>query len=133
MIAVGIGCHSAAGVDDIEAAIDAALGQAALSAEMIGVLASLDRDRVNAVLATVAARRGVGLALLPQAALAAQAEGCVTRSARVIERFGVPSVAEAAALAAAGDGAVLVAPRIVRGGATAAIARGRGEPVMEWS
>ncbi len=55
-------------------------------------------------------------------ALAAQP--VLTRSERVAERFGTGSVAEAAALAAAGPGARLVAPRVVStdGMATAAIA-----------
>jgi cobalt-precorrin 5A hydrolase len=37
-------------------------------------------------------------------------------------RFDVPSVAEAAALAGAGPGAVLIVPRIAQDGATCAIA-----------
>lgn len=50
----------------------------------------------------------------------------LTASARVAERYGVGSVAEAAALAAAGPGARLLAPRAVSrdGMATAAIAEG---------
>jgi cobalt-precorrin 5A hydrolase len=48
----------------------------------------------------------------------------VTQSARVAERFGAGSLAEAAALAGAGPGARLLGPRVVSGDglATAAIA-----------
>ena len=53
----------------------------------------------------------------------------LTQSAKVAERFGTGSVAEAAALAAAGPGAQLLGPRVVSGDglATAAIAIGRDE------
>lgn len=67
---------------------------------------------------------GLPVVALPPAALRGQAT--VTRSARVEGLFGVGSVAEAAALAAAGPGARLRGPRAVSadGTATAAIAEG---------
>jgi cobalt-precorrin 5A hydrolase len=83
-------------------------------------------------LATVAAKAGgleqLGRALnLPVLAIAPEALGTqstLTRSARVEALFGTGSVAEAAALAAAGSGARLRGPRAVSadGTATAAIA-----------
>ena len=45
-----------------------------------------------------------------------------TRSARVLALTGVPSIAEAAALAAAGPAARLILPRIKLGPATCALA-----------
>lgn len=50
------------------------------------------------------------------------AEGVVTRSARILARHGVGSVAEAAALAAAGPGARLLVPRQAVEAATCALA-----------
>ncbi|AYE87520.1 precorrin methylase [Sulfitobacter sp. HI0082] len=52
-----------------------------------------------------------------------------TQSARIEDRFGTGSLSEAAALAAAGPGAVLVAERVVSGDAmaTAAIAETKGK------
>jgi cobalt-precorrin 5A hydrolase len=53
----------------------------------------------------------------------------MTQSARVRERFGTGSVAEASALAAAGPGARLLGPRVISGDglATAAIAERKDE------
>ena len=50
-----------------------------------------------------------------------------TQSARVLALKGTGSVAEAAALRAAGAGARLVLPRQVLGGVTFAVAEGEGE------
>ena len=56
-------------------------------------------------------------------------QSVLTRSARVVALYGTGSVAEAAALAAAGPGARLLGPRVTSadGSATAAIAEGRRE------
>ncbi|MFZ0836902.1 MAG: cobalamin biosynthesis protein, partial [Xanthobacteraceae bacterium] len=53
--------------------------------------------------------------------LAAASANVATKSERVQELIGVPSVAEAAALAAGGTGARLLAPRIVVGPVTCAL------------
>ncbi len=55
--------------------------------------------------------------------LRARDKDVLTRSARVEEMFGVGSVAEAAALAAAGSGSVLLAPRVATTRLACAIAR----------
>ena len=55
-------------------------------------------------------------------ALRAVQEFCVTRSVIVERAVGFASVAEAAALAAAGPGGRLVLRRVQRGGATCALA-----------
>jgi cobalt-precorrin 5A hydrolase len=51
-----------------------------------------------------------------------------TRSARVLALMGVPTVAEAAALAAAGPAARLLGPRLVVGAATCALAASGAQP-----
>ncbi|MGQ3348248.1 cobalamin biosynthesis protein [Bosea sp. (in: a-proteobacteria)] len=48
---------------------------------------------------------------------------CATRSTRIASLYGVGSVAEAAALAAAGPGGTLVQPRIATARVTCALAR----------
>ena len=63
---------------------------------------------------------GLPLVYLPANILAAAA--VVTKSARVTALFGTPSVAEAAALAGAGQGARLLGPRLASPAATCAIA-----------
>ena len=73
----------------------------------------------------IEAARIIGIALtpLPLAALAAQVERILTPSAAVEwPRFGAPNVAEAAALAGAGEGGRLLGPRLAADGATCAIA-----------
>ena len=80
-------------------------------------------------LATVAGKAG-GLALLAKVLglPVLQAQPVLTHSERVDALFGTGSVAEAAALSAAGPGARLWGPRVVsaNGQATAAIAEARG-------
>ena len=70
--------------------------------------------------------RSVGLRVLPVAAEALSAQQVLSRSELVARQFKTGSVAEAAALAAAGPGARLLGPRVVSedGMATAAIAEG---------
>jgi cobalt-precorrin 5A hydrolase len=65
---------------------------------------------------------------VPQAALEQAGARAVTRSQRVRALTGVPSLSEAAALAAAGPSARLLAPRIAVGPATCALAITGGEP-----
>ena len=65
---------------------------------------------------------GVSLTFLSQETLAAITTP--TQSAPSIARFGIGSVAEAAALAGAGPGASLIVPRVARDGVTCAVARG---------
>jgi cobalt-precorrin 5A hydrolase len=65
---------------------------------------------------------GVTLSPLPLAALNAQAERILTPSSRAQARFGAPNIAEAAALAGAGEGARLLGPRLAADGATCAVA-----------
>ena len=60
--------------------------------------------------------------MVSQAELRAANDRTETRSERVLALTGVPSVAEAAALAAAGPSARLIGPRIVMGAATCALA-----------
>lgn len=64
----------------------------------------------------------VPLVFLSHAVLAAAAARCRTRSARVEAMIGLPSLAEAAALAGAGRGSRLVLERISQSGVTCAIA-----------
>ncbi len=88
----------------------------------IKTLASLDRPAVNAILAEAAGRAGLDLMLLTLDELQAAAHLCVTHSEKSMEHYGIPSVAEAAALAAAGAGARLLLPRFCGRYTTASVA-----------
>jgi cobalt-precorrin 5A hydrolase len=120
-IAVGLGCRRG-----VSGAVIASLVREALaSVEQQGAAAlfTAEGKRAEAGLAQAAQALAMPLHFLPQEALEAVAHLAQTRSPRVEALFGVPSVAETAALAGAGPGAVLILPRITRDNATCAIAR----------
>ncbi|MBS0565543.1 MAG: cobalamin biosynthesis protein [Proteobacteria bacterium] len=85
-------------------------------------LATAEEKAGAEVMQALARELGLPLHAIPRAALERQAT--LTRSARVAAKFGTGSVAEAAALAAAGPGSRLLGPRSISGDglATAAIA-----------
>jgi hypothetical protein len=85
-------------------------------------LAALDRPALNGVLQETAGRAGLDLVLLTLDQLRAAAHLCVTHSEHSMKQYGIPSVAEAAALAGAGAGARLLIPRFVGRNATASVA-----------
>ncbi|MCB2135274.1 MAG: cobalamin biosynthesis protein [Rhodobacteraceae bacterium] len=120
MRVAGIGFRGAATVASLKDALRRAGGGAEL-------LATAEAKAESATARELAAELGLSLCGYSRAVLAAQT--VLTHSAKVAERFGTGSVAEASALAAAGPGARLLGPRVVSGDglATAAIAIGRDE------
>jgi cobalt-precorrin 5A hydrolase len=127
MIIAGIGCRKGTPASEIETAVSAALARAGLDRATIGMIATSAAKRAEPGIAGAAAVLGVPLAVVPPADLAAAGERVATRSQRVLMLAGVPSVAEAAALAAGGAAARLIVPRIVVGAATCALVEG-GDP-----
>lgn len=67
---------------------------------------------------------GISILWIGRAALKGEQGRCLTRSARAEREVGLASVAEAAALAAAGPGGRLVLARIAGSGVTCALAEG---------
>lgn len=122
MIVAGIGCRRGASAFDVLSAIDAALGEAKLGADALALIAAPAEKGGEDGIVAAAARLGRPLVLVPPDELKRAGERTVTRSERVIALFGVPSVAEASALAAAGGASVLLVGRHVAGGATCALA-----------
>ena len=122
MIVAGIGCRKGTPQEDILSAIAQALEAATLTPDRLDIIATAAEKGGEDGIATAAAAFGCPLVLVPPGELRIAGEKAVTRSERVVALFAVPSVAEAAALAAAGDGARLIAPRRVAGMATCAIA-----------
>jgi cobalt-precorrin 5A hydrolase len=108
MIAAGLGFRRGCPADEIVAVLRAAERLAGVSADVLAV---------PAFKADEAALTGLSLVLINDVAMAAAQSGCVTAM-----RSGLPSVAEACALAAAGEGAVLLLPRIAHARATCALA-----------
>lgn len=122
MIVAGVGCRRGAPAPDIEAAIRAALTRANIAAEALDAIATIAAKSAEAGIQAAAKKLGVAVLLVPDADLLAAGSRTETRSERVRALTGVPSVAEAAALAAAGPSARLISPRLVMGSATCAIA-----------
>ena len=122
MIVAGVGCRRGASAPNIEAAIRTALDRAGIAAHALDCIATAAAKNGEAGIAAAAAKLGVDLVLIQEAELQAANNRTETRSERVLAVTGVHSVAEAAALAAAGPSARLISPRLVMGAATCAVA-----------
>jgi Cobalamin synthesis G C-terminus len=86
------------------------------------ILAALDRPALNGAVEEAARRAGLKLILLTLDELRAAAHFCATHSEKSMKQYGIPSVAEAAALAAAGACARLLIPRFCGRNTTASVA-----------
>jgi cobalt-precorrin 5A hydrolase len=128
MIVAGIGCRRGAGAADIEAAIRAALGRARVAAAELNAIATGRAKAAEPGIATAAAKLGLGVVAIADAELKTAGARVATRSDRVLALIGVPSLAEAAALAAAGPSSRLIAARLVVGAATCALASSDAAP-----
>jgi len=122
VIVAGIGCRKGVPATDIEAAIGVALERAGRPLARIEAMATSVVKRKEKGLAEAALARGVPLVFVAPADLEIASARGATWSDRVLALAGVPSVAEAAALAASGPKAKLILPRIVLGPVTCALA-----------
>ena len=120
-IAIGVGCRKGCSADAIEALVRQAL--AGLSGVVPSGLFTLIDKEGEVGLAEAAKHLDLPLIFLSRETLRAQAAHVQTAARHAEAAFGVPSVAEAAALAGAGPDAVLIVDRIAEGGATCAVAR----------
>lgn len=116
---IGIGCKRGVSADAVVSLVQTALSRVEGKPTALFTIA----DKVDELaLSIAAALLGLPLVYLPRQDLAATADKTETRSDRVVALFGVPSVAETAALAGAGGSAELLLPRISENGVTVAIA-----------
>ena len=127
MIVAGIGCRRNATAEAIEASIEAALAACQLDHSKLAALATAAEKGGEPGLLAAANRLALQVILVEAAEMALAASGALTLSQRVLALKGVPSVAETAALAAAGRGARLLAARVSNKQASCAIAIGEGE------
>jgi cobalt-precorrin 5A hydrolase len=123
VIVAGVGCRRGAAAAEIGAAISAALERCGLAAEALTLIATSTAKGAEPGIQGAASALGVPMVLVEQRALEDAGERTATKSQRVLLRTGVPSLAEAAALAAAGPAARLIAQRVAVGGATCALAQ----------
>jgi len=124
MIAIGIGCKSGITSSEVVALVEDGLSR--IENQTITGLFTVATKAHESALAEAAATLSVPLLFLPEAALKNVACRTETRSERVVALFGVPSIAETAALVGAGEGSTLILSRISRGGVTCAIAKSAG-------
>jgi cobalt-precorrin 5A hydrolase/precorrin-3B C17-methyltransferase len=120
-LVVGVGSSSGADPAGIAELVASALAAAGLSPAAVGLVASVDLKRDEAGIVALAGDLGVALRTFPAESLAAVA--VPTPSPIVEAAVGTPSVAEAAALLAAGPGADLVIAKQRSSEATVAVAR----------
>lgn len=119
MIIAGIGCKTQC---DAEVIIDLIQRAARLTQCQPELLALPAFKADEAGPRAAAAQLGLHLMLVEREALMAAQPRCVTHSARALSAVGLASIAEAAALAAAGASGRLILPRISENGATCALA-----------
>ena len=128
MIAAGIGARARVTPDEIVAAVRKGCERAGIDVRKVSVLAALARAETETAVLGAAGLLELRAHFCTIDALRAEAGGCATRSDRSLAATGVPSVAEAAALAAAGPDAMLIVPRIALPTVTVALAEGPGGP-----
>lgn len=121
MIIAGIGCRRGVPPSAVAAAIAAAFARAGIASDRLDTIATAAAKGGEAGIVDAAAKLRVPLVLVAEADLKSASARTITSSARVIELMGVPSVAEAAALAAGGPSARLLAERIAVGPVTCAL------------
>ena len=122
-VIAGIGCRRGASSADIVALVRRAL--AAVSdrdLSLVALAAPVFKGREVGV-REAAAHFGVALILVDFATLEAAQPRCVTRSDHAKRLHGIASIAEGAALAAAGADGSLLLPRIAASSVTCALAR----------
>lgn len=123
-IAAGIGCRKDCPGEEIAGLLAAAFDEAALDpqARAAVVLVTVERKRSEFGIAEAGRLLALPLRVVSDADLVAAQDRVLTRSTRVEAAVGVVSVAEAAALAAAGPGSRLLLPRRSTPRATCALA-----------
>jgi cobalt-precorrin 5A hydrolase len=124
LIVAGIGCRKGVSAAEVEAAIETAFLHTPIAGQKLGLIAAPTGKGPEAGIRGAAEARGLRLMLISQSALEAASPRTLTRSAKSMAAMNVHSVAEAAALAAAGPNARLLAPRVAVGPVTCALAEG---------
>ena len=126
MIVAGIGCGRGVRSEDIVSLICAELATVGIAREDLDAIATEASKADECGIANAARSLSVRLVRCSLADLEGVAHKVVTRSARVQALKGVPSIAEASALVAAGRNARLLGARVVANKVTCAIAISEG-------
>jgi len=127
VIALGIGLSSRCTAQELLDLVERLCATHGVSSENIGSLGTAAGRETLPAAAATAARLGLAIVPLASARLMPTAARCFSRSERSLTLAGVPSVAEAAALALLDPDGRLLGPRLASAHATAALAEG-GQP-----
>ncbi len=119
MIVAGIGCRRDCAAEEVLALVRLAATRAGAAPTALATSAA---KAATPALREAASVLALPLLAVPGPALEAMASRCATRSPASLRATGLPSLAEAAALAAAGAGSRLLLARIAGARATCALA-----------
>jgi cobalt-precorrin 5A hydrolase len=126
MIVAGIGCGRGTPSADVVRLISTALSSFGIAQDKLSAIATETSKASEAGIVDAARSLSVPVVRCPVADLGRVADQVVTRSSRVQAIKGVPSIAEASALVAAGHNARLLGARVAANKVTCAIAIGEG-------
>lgn len=124
VIVAGIGSRKGVSAAEVVAAVEAALMEHGLERSALNMLATAKMKQDEAGIIAASGTMNLPLVLVDEDVLAEMAPGTITKSDASLSAAGTPSVSEAAAIAAAGEGARLAGPRLATGRVTCAIAFG---------
>lgn len=119
MIVAGVGCCKGVSPEAVMAALEQASAEHRVS---FAFIATAPIKAEESALLEAATRLGMAFVVVAQADFDAAADRTLTRSELSSKHAGSPSVSEASALAALGEGSRLIAPRTVVGDITVAFA-----------
>ena len=123
MIVAGIGCRKGVSVD---AVINALAHVEQVHGVKVDFIATAPIKADEPALLEAATHLNMALVVVAQADFEQAASRTLTRSETSLRHSGSPSLSEAAALAALGEGSRLIVQRMVMGDITVAIATGEG-------
>lgn len=121
--AIGVGARRGVDAFELAALVELVASHAGVAARGVPLYTIAGKED-DAGLREAALLLETTIVFLPLAALLTRKHDALTRSRRVEALLGVGGVAETAALAGAGPGGVLLAPRLATPRLTCAIARG---------
>jgi len=123
VLALGIGCERGCSAEEISDLAQSTVAEAGLAATAVAAVVSVDLKLAEPGIHALAAALDVPARFFPASRLLAETARLSERSAAVFRATGCWGVAEGAALAAAGPGGVLIAPKRKSRRATCAVAR----------
>ena len=126
MIVAGVGCRRKTSADEIERVVRMALGMFDLPVERLAAVATESEKATDPAFAEAVRRLSAKLIGCTADDLDRVAGRVLTPSKLVLEARGLPSIAEASALVAAGHAGRLLGTRVATERATCAIAIGEG-------